>query len=78
MATLTLRNTAQSGNTYNVYNNKQAPLTIYEVDNNFIELNSKKLEASANLSDLTNIAIARQNLQVGLESDSMYYVIAFG
>jgi len=41
---------------------KDAPLTNSEVDNNFISLKDNKLEASSNLSDLTNVTAARSNL----------------
>lgn len=50
MATLVLRNV------------KGSFLTHTEVDNNFINLNTDKLERSNNLSDLTNTTTARENL----------------
>lgn len=61
MATvLTTRETAGAGATV-----KNAPLTNEEVDNNFISITTNKLEASNNLSDLSDIEVARQN--IGLE-----------
>jgi len=50
MATLVLRNV------------KGSFLTHTEVDNNFSNLNTDKLERSNNLSDLTNLVTARSNL----------------
>lgn len=52
MATLTLRSV------------KGSPLTNAEVDGNFSNLDSSKTEKSSNLSDLTNVAVARTNLNV--------------
>ena len=43
---------------------KGSPLTNQEVDDNFSNLNTAKLEAGANLSDLVNAATARTNLNV--------------
>jgi hypothetical protein len=43
---------------------KNAPLTNAEVDNNFITLADNKLEASSNLSDLTDTAAAKTNLDL--------------
>ena len=61
MATaLTTRVTSGTGATV-----KNAPLTNAEVDGNFLSLNDNKLEASSNLSDLTNVSTARSNLSLG-------------
>jgi len=43
---------------------KDAPLTNAEVDNNFITLADNKLESSSNLSDLTDTASAKTNLDL--------------
>lgn len=59
MTTLTTRDTAGAGATV-----KGSPLTNAEVDQNFLNLNSDKLEKSNNLSELTNKATARSNLGV--------------
>lgn len=57
MASITTRVTAGGGATV-----KNAPLTNAEIDNNFINLNTAKMEAGNNLSELTNYATARTNL----------------
>jgi len=44
---------------------KGSPLTNTEVDTNFTNLNSAKLETTNNLSDLTNTTTARSNLGLG-------------
>lgn len=43
---------------------KNAPLTNGELDNNFLSLNSNKLEVSNNLSDIASKSAARANLEV--------------
>lgn len=43
---------------------KGSPLTNTEVDTNFTNLNSAKLETTNNLSDLTNTTTARSNLNL--------------
>ena len=61
MATaLTTRETAGTGATV-----KNAPRTNAEIDNNFLSLNTNKLEASNNLSDITVASTARTNLGLG-------------
>lgn len=44
---------------------KGSPLTNTEVDTNFTNLNSYKLETTNNLSDLANTTTARSNLGLG-------------
>lgn len=56
MSTIVLRNT------------KGSPLTNTEVDDNFSNLNTDKLDKSNNLSDLLNIVTARTNLGLGTAS----------
>jgi len=58
--TLTTRVTSGTGATV-----KGAPLTNGEIDGNFLSLTNNKLEASSNLSDLTNATTARSNLSLG-------------
>ena len=55
---------------------KGSPLTNTEVDTNFSNLNSNKLETSNNLSDLTNIATAQTNLQVDPAGTALTQAIA--
>lgn len=45
---------------------KGSALSQNELDANFTSINTSKLEASSNLSDLTNAATARTNLGVGI------------
>lgn len=52
MSTITLRSV------------KGTPLTNTEVDNNFSNLNTDKMEKSSNLNDLADIPTARTNLSV--------------
>jgi hypothetical protein len=65
MSTITLRNT------------KGSPLTNTEVDNNFSNLNTDKMEKSSNLSDLSSASTARTNLGVYSASEVDSQVIAF-
>ena len=44
---------------------KGSPLTNTEVDSNFTNLNTDKIEAANNLSDLANASTARTNLELG-------------
>ena len=57
---------------------KGSPLTNTEVDNNFTNLNSDKMEKSNNLSDLTNDATARSNLNVDEAGTALALAIALG
>lgn len=66
MSTLTLRNT------------KGSPLTNTEVDDNFSNLNTDKMEKSSNLSDLSDAAAARTNLQVDAAGTAVALAIALG
>jgi hypothetical protein len=52
---------------------KDAPLTNAELDYNFITLVNSKVETQNNLSDLTDVAIARQNLELEIGSDVQAY-----
>lgn len=61
MATaLTTRSTSGTGATV-----KGLPLTNAEIDNNFLSLNTNKLEKGSNLSDLVSASSARTNLGLG-------------
>ena len=64
MSTLTLRNV------------KGSPLTNTEVDNNFSNLNTDKMEKSSNLSDVSNTATARSNLSVPSVQEAQDYAVA--
>jgi hypothetical protein len=65
MSTITLRNT------------KGSPLTNTEVDNNFSNLNTDKMEKSSNLSDLASASTARTNLGVLSAAEVQEQAIAF-
>ena len=66
MSTITLRNV------------KGSPLTNTEVDDNFSNLNTDKMEKSSNLGDLADKPTARSNLSVysTSETDSMAIAMA--
>lgn len=73
MATIVTRQTSGGGATVN-----DAPLTNTQLDNNFINLNTDKLEVSSNLSDLSSAATARTNLDVYSQSEVLAMAIALG
>lgn len=66
MSTVVLRNT------------KGSPLTNTEVDSNFSNLDTDKMEKESNLSDLANAETARSNLSVYsvTEADSQAIAMA--
>jgi hypothetical protein len=64
MSTITIRST------------KGSPLTNTEVDNNFSNLNNDKAEKGNNLSDLTNTATARTNIDVFSKEEATNEAIA--
>lgn len=55
---------------------KGSPLSNTEVDDNFTNLNSDKMEKSSNLSDVSNASTARTNLDVPSNSESLSNAIA--
>jgi len=57
---------------------KGTPLTNQEVDDNFSNLNTDKLEASNNLSDVSNADTARSNLGAASSDDALALAIALG
>jgi len=59
MTSITTRETTGGGATV-----KGTPLTNAEIDNNFISITTSKLEASQNLSDLTDTDAAKTNLDL--------------
>ena len=70
MSTIVLRNT------------KGSPLTNTEVDSNFSNLNTDKMEKTSNLSDLSSASTARTNLGVystsEVDSQAIAMAIALG
>lgn len=64
MSTITLRQT------------KGAPLTNTEVDQNFSNLNTDKMEKSSNLNDLADKPAARTNLSVYSKTEADSQAIA--
>ena len=57
---------------------KGSPLTNQEVDDNFSNLNTDKLEASNNLSDVSDADTARSNLGAASSDDALALAIALG
>jgi len=55
---------------------KGSPLTNNEVDSNFGNLNTDKMEKGSNLSDVSNTATARTNLGVPSASEATDNAIA--
>lgn len=68
MATIVTRETGDTA--------KGSPLTNTEVDNNFINLNTDKMEKSQNLGDVSNAATARTNLDVPSTTESLNNAVA--
>lgn len=64
MATVTLRNT------------KGSPLTNNEVDANFNNLNTDKMEKSSNLGDVQSASSARTNIDVYSKEETTSEAIA--
>lgn len=64
MSTITLRSA------------KGAPLSNTEVDTNFSNLNTDKMEKSSNLGDVTDTATARTNLDVYSTAEAQAYAVA--
>lgn len=57
---------------------KGSPLTNNEVDTNFTNLNTAKMEGANNLSDVADPATARANLQVDQAGTAVALAIALG
>jgi hypothetical protein len=55
---------------------KGSPLSNTEVDSNFTNLNTDKMEKSSNLSDVNNTATARTNLDVYNKAETTSEAIA--
>lgn len=55
---------------------KDAPLTNNEVDDNFTNLNTDKMEKGSNLSDISDVGTARNNLGVSSAAESTDNAIA--
>lgn len=55
---------------------KGTPLTNDEVDDNFTNLNTDKMEKDSNLSDISNTVSARANLDVSSISEATDNAIA--
>ena len=61
---------------------KNSALTNTELDNNFINLNTDKMESSNNLSDVSSASTARTNLSVysqdEVQNQAIQFAIALG
>lgn len=55
---------------------KGSPLTNIELDNNFINLDTDKMEKSGNLGDLADKPAARSNLDVYSTTETVNQAIA--
>jgi hypothetical protein len=55
---------------------KGSPLTNTEVDSNFTNLNTDKMEKGSNLSDVSNTVTARTNLGVSSAAEATDNAIA--
>ena len=55
---------------------KGSPLTNNEVDSNFSNMNTDKMEKGSNLSDVTSAATARTNIDVPSTSEATDNAIA--
>lgn len=55
---------------------KGSPLTNNEVDSNFSNMNTDKMEKGSNLSDVSNAATARTNIDVPSTSEATDNAIA--
>lgn len=79
MASLTLRSVtstpAAPGDSVVTLN---SPLSLTQVDNNFVSLNLAKLDKNNNLSELSNKVTARTNLDVDQAGTALAMAIALG
>lgn len=57
---------------------KGSPLTNQELDDNFANLNSDKMEAANNLSEITDPSAARTNIGAAATEDILALAIALG
>lgn len=57
---------------------KGAPLTNDELDDNFADLSSSRLLPGNNLADVSDVALARENLSVDEAGTAIAMAIALG
>ena len=57
---------------------KGSPLTNQELDDNFANLNSDKMDAANNLSEITDPSAARTNIGAASTEDILALAIALG